>query len=104
MSGYQPMTPLLCQVMPYPPLEEDDEFTTKHMSSATAVPHPLIEDSTDDVNNSLPSHLSSLIYILLLDFTIIEIIFEKCLTKRSSISNTPLGLENRVGYNEYKVS
>lgn len=26
MSGSQPMTPMLCQAISYPPLDEDDEF------------------------------------------------------------------------------
>ena len=29
MSSSQPMTPMLCQVVPYPPLEENDELMVK---------------------------------------------------------------------------
>lgn len=33
----------------YPLLGEDDEFKVRGISSTTDVPHPLIEDITDDV-------------------------------------------------------
>jgi hypothetical protein len=35
MSGSQPMNPLLCQVEPYPLLEENDEHTERKISLTT---------------------------------------------------------------------
>lgn len=53
MLGSNPITSVLCQVMPYLPLEEIDEHIIKEISSTTKdVPHPLIEDVADDVSSN----------------------------------------------------
>ena len=44
MLGSQPRTPVLCQVVAYPPLKEGDEHKGWKFSYMTVVSHPLIED------------------------------------------------------------
>lgn len=53
MSGSQLMTLVLCQVVPYLPLEETGELKIKEIYSKNKdVPHFLIKDVTDDVSSS----------------------------------------------------
>ena len=53
MSSSQPMNDMLCQVIYYPPLEENDEHTMrKKFSTTNDTSYPHIEDVMDDV----PSH------------------------------------------------
>ena len=48
MLSFQPMTPVLCQVAPYLPLEGYDEHKERYFFLKTKdVPHPLIEDVLD---------------------------------------------------------
>ena len=44
MLGSQLMTPLICQVVPYPCLEEDDELKVTNISSAMNFPISPFED------------------------------------------------------------
>jgi hypothetical protein len=49
MLGSQPMTHVLCQVVAYLPLEDNDEHKMKEVSlSDKDFPHPLIEYASDD--------------------------------------------------------
>ena len=48
MSGSQPMTILLCQVVPYFYLEGNDEHKDREISSNKDVHHILIEYVSDD--------------------------------------------------------
>lgn len=51
MSGSQPIPPMLFQVEPYPPLEENDEHNEREISSTTEdVPDLIIEDAMDDAS------------------------------------------------------
>ena len=53
MSSFQPMTPVLCQVVPYSPLETNDEYKERNFSSTIEdTLHPIIEDVLDDVASS----------------------------------------------------
>lgn len=52
MSVYQPMTPVLCQLLPYPSLKENDEHKERAIYSTTkGVSHSLIEDVVDDASS-----------------------------------------------------
>ena len=52
MSGSQPMTHVLCLVVSYPPIEGNDKFKLRDMSSTIDVLHQLIEYITHDVSYS----------------------------------------------------
>lgn len=52
MLGSQTMTLMLCQVLPYPLLEENDEHTETKVSSTTkGIPFSPFEDHIDDISS-----------------------------------------------------
>ena len=53
MSSYQPMTSMLCQVVPYPSLEDNDKHKVREISLTTEdTRYPIIEYVMDDVSLS----------------------------------------------------
>ena len=53
MSGSQPMTLVLCQLVPYPPLEKNDEHKVRNiLSTMEDIPYLFIEDLMDNVSSN----------------------------------------------------